>query len=316
MPSDKGNRMEKKILIAVDPSIYTVNALRYAAMLAKKIDVSFSLIHIQPTISNFLQEEARKDPEAIKRLQKQSEKHSEDAITVFEYCLDRFTRFGVSRDKIECFSPMKAHSVAKDILTHAHMKLYDSIIIGRRGLTKIQETLMGSLSKAILENSELIPLWVIDGEINSEKFLLAVDGTTNSFRAVDHLCFILSGNQDAKITLMHVMPAFGSFSGINFNDKECDSCNIDIAADNKKLDNFYGLAKKRFKEAGLTEKQIEIKALRCTANVAKAIICEAEKGHYGTIVLGRRKSGPAVFSSSVSLNVLDSIRNRAVWVVL
>lgn len=76
------------------------------------------------------------------------------------------------------------------------------------------------------------------------------------------------------------------------------------------------LPKKDSKRPGIAEKQIEIKALRCTANVAKAIICEAEKGHYGTIVIGRRKSGPAVFSSSVSLNVLDSIRNRAVWVVL
>lgn len=59
MPSDKGNLMEKKILIAVDPSVYTVNALRYAAMLAQKIDVSFSLIHIQPTISSFLMDEAK-----------------------------------------------------------------------------------------------------------------------------------------------------------------------------------------------------------------------------------------------------------------
>lgn len=308
--------MEKKILIAVDPSIYTVNALKYAAMIAKRIDATFSLIHIQPTISSFLQEEAKKDPESMKKLKSMNEKYSEDAVTVFEYCIDRFTRFGVKRDKIECFSPMKAHSVAKDIIAHANMKLYDAVLVGRRGLTKIQETLMGSLSKSLLENSQLIPLWVVDGDVNSERILLAVDGTTNSFRAVDHLCFMHSGNTEARITLLHVMPAFGSFSGIKFDEKECDTCNIDLAADNKKLDNFYGLARKRFHDAGLTEKQIDVKAIKCTANIGKAIICEAEKGHYGTIVIGRRKSGPAIFSSSVSLNVVGSISNMAAWVVL
>lgn len=308
--------MEKKILIAVDSSVYTVNALRYAAMIAQKINVSFSLIHIQPTISDFLKEDAKNDPEALKKLQKQIEKHNEDAITVFEYCLDRFTRFGVKRDKIECYSPMKAHSVAKDILSHATQKLYDAIIIGRRGLTKIQETLMGSITKALLANSELIPLWVVDGEPASDRILLAVDGSTNSFRAVDHLCFIHTGNPNVKIALMHVIPAFGTFSGINFTDAECDTCNIDIAADNKKLDNFYGLAKKRFEEAGINEKQIEIKVLRCPANVGKAIICEAQKNHYSTIVMGRRKTGPAVFSSSVSQSVLDNMKNMALWIVL
>lgn len=308
--------MEKKILIAVDSSIYTVNALRYASMIAQKIDVSFSLIHIQPTISDFIMEEAKNNPEALKKLQKQIDKHSEDAITVFEYCIERFTRFGVKREKIECYSPMKAHSVAKDILSHATQKLYDAILVGRRGLTKIQETLMGSITKALLEHSELIPLWVVDGEPSSDRVLLAVDGSTNSFRAVDHLCFMHSGNKDVKIGMMHVIPAFGTFSGINFTDKECDTCNIDIGADNKKLDNFYGLAKKRFNEAGISEKQVEIKVLRCPANVGKAIICEAKKGHYGTIVMGRRKAGPAIFSSSVSQNVLDSIKNMALWIVL
>lgn len=309
--------MDKKFLIAVDPSIYTVNALKYAAMIAEKIrDASFSLIHIQPTISDFLMEEAKKNPEALKKIKKQMEKHSDDAITVFEYCIDRFTRFGVSRDRIECYSPMKAQSVASDILNHANQKLYDAIIIGRRGLTKIQEALMGSLTRALLEHSELIPLWVVDGEVDSGRILISVDGSTNSFRAVDHLCFILSGNRDVRITLMHVIPAFGSFSEINFNDKECDTCNIDISADNKKLANFYGLAKKRFSEAGISEKQIEIKIMRCPANVSKAIICEAEKGHYGTIVVGRKKTGSAVFSSSVSRNILESIKNRAVWIVL
>lgn len=244
------------------------------------------------------------------------EKHSEDAVTVFEYCIDRFTRFGVARDRIECFSPMKAQSVAADILSHATQKLYDAIIIGRRGVTKIQEALMGSLTKTILEHSNLIPLWVVDGDVSSEKIMIAVDGSTNSFRAVDHLSFILSGNTDVQITMLHITPAFGSFSGINFNDRECDTCNIDISADNRKLDNFYGLAKKRFREAGLNEKQIEIKIIKCPANVGKAITCEAENGNYGTIVVGRKKTGHAVFSPSVSQNIFDNLKNRAVWIVL
>ena len=50
-------------------------------------------------------------------------------------------------------------------------------------------------------------------------------------------------------------------------------------------------------------------------NVGKAIVDEAKKGNYGTVVIGRRGVSKAFFMGSVSRYVLDRTRNRALWLV-
>ena len=50
-------------------------------------------------------------------------------------------------------------------------------------------------------------------------------------------------------------------------------------------------------------------------NVGKAILDEAKKGNYGTVVIGRRGASKAFFMGSVSRYVLDRISNRALWLV-
>jgi hypothetical protein len=47
--------MEKKVLIAVDDSRHSENALRYAAGMAESAgEMSFVLFHVQPMISQYL----------------------------------------------------------------------------------------------------------------------------------------------------------------------------------------------------------------------------------------------------------------------
>ncbi len=52
-----------------------------------------------------------------------------------------------------------------------------------------------------------------------------------------------------------------------------------------------------------------------TMDLGKAILDEAKKGKYGTVVIGRRGVDRAFFMGSVSRHVLDKISERAVWVV-
>ena len=57
--------MKKKIMIAVDDSIHTKNAIRYACNIAASAtNVYFTLFHLQPMISQFLLDEAEKDPKS------------------------------------------------------------------------------------------------------------------------------------------------------------------------------------------------------------------------------------------------------------
>jgi len=51
--------MKKKILLAVDDSIHSADAIKYAVRMSLPVkDVSYTLFHVQPTISQYLLDKA------------------------------------------------------------------------------------------------------------------------------------------------------------------------------------------------------------------------------------------------------------------
>ena len=60
--------MQKEILIAVDDSRHSKIAVRYAVYIYQALkDVKFSVMHVQPTISQYLLEEAKKNASSLCR---------------------------------------------------------------------------------------------------------------------------------------------------------------------------------------------------------------------------------------------------------
>ena len=63
--------MEKKIMIAVDDSRHSNNAVRYAAGVYEALkDIKFTLMHVQSTISQYLLDEPQKSPQGYAELEK------------------------------------------------------------------------------------------------------------------------------------------------------------------------------------------------------------------------------------------------------
>jgi nucleotide-binding universal stress UspA family protein len=174
---------------------------------------------------------------------------------------------------------------------------------------------MGSTTASLVEHSNVIPVWVVDGEVTSMKIILAVDGSEPSLRAVDHLSFMVGGNDQIKVTLFHVTPTLRDYCVIDFSEGESDMEHVIARGAKQCIDHFYAQAQRKFKEAGLQEKQIELKTVKRTLDVGKAISDEARKGNYGTVVIGRRGTNKAFFMGGVSRYVLDRTSGRAVWVV-
>ena len=77
--------MGKKLIIAVDDSRHSKNAVRYAAGIYKVMeDISLTLMHVQPTISQYLLDEAKKSPQAYAALEKVNRKNTETANHLLE----------------------------------------------------------------------------------------------------------------------------------------------------------------------------------------------------------------------------------------
>jgi nucleotide-binding universal stress UspA family protein len=308
--------VDKKILLAVDESIYSKYAIVYASKFASMSSrLNFVLFHVLPAISQYMIEEAETDFSTKAELRKIVKKNEEKAKNFMANYKEQMVRMGIREDRIEIVTHPRMMGYARDILERAQKSLFDAICIGRRGLTRLQAAFSTSVSKKLLQHSQLIPVWVVDGEVKSNKIMAAVDGSESSLRAIDHLCFMLMGNPEVHITLFHVAAKIGDYCEIDFNDAVGDLEKLVIEGDKRCVQNFFTHAVRKFRESGLSDDQIKIKEVQPRMNVGRAIIEESVKGGYGTVVIGRRGISKSFFMGSVSENVIDKIENRALWLV-
>jgi nucleotide-binding universal stress UspA family protein len=308
--------LKRKILIAVDNSIYSKYAIIYAAKMASVTSqLNYTLFHVLPTISQYLLDDAKTDFKAKAELKRIMQKNQEKAMQFLNNYKDQMIQMGIKEDRVEIIAKPKMLGMARDILETAQKGLYDAICIGRRGLTRIQATFSGSVTKKLLQHSQFIPVWVVDGEVQSKKVMTAVDGSESSLRAVDHLCFMLMENPEINITLFHVAAKIGDYCEIDFSETDADLEKLIIEGDKQCVQSFFMHAVKKFKDAGINENRITIKEVKPRMNVGKAIINELKNGQYGTIVIGRRGISRSFFMGKVSEYVIEKIENSALWLV-
>lgn len=308
--------MEKKILIAVDDAAHSRTAVQYAASLSTVIDnLSFILFHSQPFISQYVMDEARHDPMADIQLSKMLKKNREKAKGLLDRFQSQMIEAGIEASRVKQVTQPKKSGVAKDILDYALANQVDAVVVGRRGLTKVQKAFIGSVTGKLLEHSQVTPVWVINEKVESSKILVAVDGSEGSLRAVDHVAFMLSNNTDAAVTLLHVKPRFRDYAAIDLDIKETDLGEVIAKGEKKQIDDFLGHAFKKFKDAGIQEDQVHVKDVACHVNIGKTIIKEAQKGKFGTVVMGRSGTNNSFFFGSVSRYVLEKAAAFATWLV-
>jgi len=308
--------MEKKILLPIDDSIHSRNAVHYAVKISSAVkNLTYTLFHVQPPISHFLVDEARMDGAKQLDMTRLTQKHEDASKSLLDKSRKSMMSLGVKPEHIQVVTQPRKLGCAKDIIEYAQQGHYDAIAVGRRGLSRFQETFAGSISSNLLEHSRVIPVWVIDGQITSTRIMLAADGSESSLRAVDHLCFMTSGNPDIVITLFHVMPKFSDFCPVVIEGPTDTIEKIFIQGDKHCVDHFHTVAMQRFREAGFQDKQIQLKMVECMYNIGSAVIDEAKSGNFGTVVVGRRGGGNAFFMGSVSRTVLGKSANCALWVV-
>lgn len=308
--------MEKKILIAVDGSMHSKKAVEYALKIRSVVhELSFVLFYVQPNISDYLLEEAKSDVHtrtSLKALIKKNQAESEKLLHEYKTFM---VKSGVPESNIETITRAYIKGVAKDILDFAKKSLYDAILLGKRGVSRLEETFAGSVSSGILEHTDNTPVWTIDGKVANTDFLVAVDGSESALRAIDHAAFMLEKSPDARLTLLHVKPRLRDYCAIQFNDVGEEVEEIIVRGSRKCVADFYEHAKKRLEESGIMTDRISIREVSNMFNIGKTVVTEAEKLGCSNVVIGRTGLGQSFFLGSVSRYVLAKATNCAVWLV-
>jgi len=309
-------KTEKKVLIPIDGSGQSLAAVRYIGGVLKPEKTKIILFHVDPAMpESFL--DLEKSPEFRSRLAPlrawaaQQKKFIDDTMTKASKIL--FIS-GFPADAVSVKIQTKKTGIARDILHEAGTGEYKMVVVGRTGINKFKDLVLGSVANKLIGNLVNIPLVVVGGKPNPNKFIIAFDGSKGSMRSVSTVAAMLN-NTDSEIMICHVIRSIGIEKLILGETPfpEFDWTELCV----KKIEPAIEEAKRKFVSAGLESGKISGKILTEKPSRAGGIIAEAKEGGFGTIVVGRRglSAVEEFFIGRVSRKVLHMAKKMAVWVV-
>lgn len=310
--------MAKKILVAVDGSFCSLNEVHYLGqMFEGAADIFLHLVCIvpsnkQPPVgSDWLAEEEKKNT-----LSGGTQMQLLAAQKHLKIATHHLVRHGFSKEQVTTSVELSRLGVAADLVQLGRAGSYDALLVGRRGIGRLQALFLGSVTKSILEKCWDIPIWVVDGHVDSRTILVPVDGSIHILKAVDHLGYIFKDIAGVEITLFHSTALFARRSELDL-----EKCARSFGAEwcqehlrgNKSV--FHG-PEQLLRENGFDMNSVHRLEVSRGLEAAQDIALQAWHKHFGTIVMGRRD--PDVrkgLLGGVSDRLLGHTSDIAIWLI-
>jgi nucleotide-binding universal stress UspA family protein len=311
--------IERKLLIGIDGSVHALHAVEYVARNCSPVNTRVNLMNVQPAAPEEAFWQVNLD-EDFKRgmMEKYEEARAQctsEATESLQSCKSVLVSAGFSDSSIGIIGQECKQGIARDIIAES-FRGYDAVVVGRRGLGKMESLLLGSVSNKIIQRVNTTPVWVVGGDVRSRRILLAVDGSDEAFRAVQYAAGFAAGSQ-AEVALCHVVRQMGLevFASPLPTDEELDKqlrqkAMFDIQA-------MFNKCRNCLVKAGIAADHVVDLCRFGSMSRAADILMEARSGDYGTIVLGRRGISKVreFLMGRVTSKVLNGAEGLAVWVV-
>lgn len=307
--------MKKEIVIAVDGSMYSDQALSYIINLFAEDDDFYFCLATWISASTSIMPSIADERDSLIPTGNQNKKEI-SAERYLHKAKEKLTAAGIAEERIRTTVELSGYNIASTILQYVTKELPDALLLGRRGFKGITEMLMGSVSAELFRKCHTTPLWIIDGKVKDTDFFVPLDGTVKSLLAVDHLAHICEGRKDVRICLFHCTTFFGKQMTCNpklfyehWDRKWCDK-------HLSETDCLFQGPKQILLDAGIPDANIEILPKTNDLEEARSIISEARKQHCDTIVMGRRSAHMAKgLFGGVSDRTIKRVENLTLWVV-
>jgi nucleotide-binding universal stress UspA family protein len=311
----------KNILIGVDASDYTFEAVRYVGKVMPAEKTRIKLLHVMnPMPDSFydlgLLPAFRHEEMGLRAWEAQQR-------NIMEAFMDRawqlLVSMGYSSEKISATIRKREAGVARDIAAEAR-RGYDALVVGRKGTSALEELVLGSIANKLVSYLAQPPTWIVGGHPSPHKILIAMDSSEYARRALEYI-FELFGRDHPELMLLHVTrgqdltrPSLaGDFLTANWLNK--------VREEFKKAEQVMHLifadCVSYLEQHGADSARIRTKIIPGVYSRAAAIYGEAVEGGYGTIVVGRRGLSRVdeFLMGRVSNKVLQLSEGKAVWIV-
>ncbi|QJT09901.1 universal stress protein [Oceanidesulfovibrio marinus] len=268
--------MERNLLITVSEDQSALFGVRFvASFFTDKNPIKITLLYIAP------------------------DENGNDAATgqALEAARQKCISLGFAECSVQIKSITRRVSLIRDILAEARRGVFDAIVLGRRGVSRLEEMLGESTSRGIIEEVAVTPVWVCRvPDPTRRNVLLCVDGSEQAFRAADHVGFVLGPEQDHDVTLLSV---------------------VEKGSDPAAMDQTLNHAARILRDNGVDASRISQKTVQSSSPQRIIAKMAAEEG-FAVVAVGRTASGNGfitqLFSDSVSANLFHDSGGASLWI--
>ncbi|MBI9084412.1 MAG: universal stress protein [Desulfobacterales bacterium] len=305
----------RNILVAVDGSDQALEAVRFAGITFPPEKTHVLLYHVgSPVPEAFL--DLRKDLEfrsSVVPISAWASQMKKNMEAFMDRSCESLKDSGFSQDAISVEIAKKNKGISRDILQKAK-EGFSAAVIGRTGVSRIKDILMGSVAEKLVGVIKGLPLIVVGGNPSPGKILIAFDGSEGSWRAVNQVAALADPSR-TEILISHVVRPmeipYRSQTVFN-SGHEAQWVDENTRAIIPKLVEAKNLLVNR----GFSEERIVREVLENRYSRAATLAKEAVARGYGTIVLGRRglTMVEEFLMGRVSRKVLQLAKERSVWI--
>ncbi len=309
--------MKKKVLMAIDGSDQSFEAVRYASKILSPNETEIVLFTVVSKIPELIWDmsidPAFHDKVSSALAWEVRQKNMAEQYLEKVRCILLAGKF--PNDAITLTIHQKNKGIARDIATESKDG-YDAVVVGRTGLSKFKDIVIGSIAYKLMEKLVHVPIWVVGDSPKPGKVLVGLDASEGAMKAVDHTGFIL-GHSDFEVVLFNAIESIDilpseseDFFPEGYEEKWFNEIKGGMLT-------LFDEATDRLIKAGFAANRISTKLITRVNSRAGAIVEEAKNGGYGTIVLGRRGLSKLeeFLMGRISNKVLHIAKEMAVWVV-
>lgn len=194
--------MDRHFLIAVSEKKSALMGVRFVGdFFSDKKNIKSTLFYSVPKAPAVWDKERSLEAEHRQKAQeKKSLSKGEAALAAAgKECID----LGFSKDNVFFKLQKQEFSKVADIIQEGEKGRYDAVVIGRRGLSMLEEAFEESVSKELFNEIFTFPVWICKSFApNRKNVLLYLDGSDTCFRMADHLGFILSLEKKHRLDIL------------------------------------------------------------------------------------------------------------------
>lgn len=287
--------MHKRLLVAVsdDPSVYF--GLRFLSrFFTNRDDLSVTLLHMARRAPEVWGDE---DPDLLAMRENLVKTYEERARQVLQTAESLFRYEGFPADNVHSKYLVRQFSRPRELLLEGEEGAYDALVLGRRGIRRVEDMLQRDTCRNVLEEAFCLPVWICRRpDVLRQEVLLCADGSGPSIRMAGHVARMVSDEPRHRVCVLHVRTGQTSEEQAR---EIVDQTTRALVAEGLPEERIFG----RVEQAG---------------HVARTVMARAEAGNFAVVACGRTGAGKGtlerLFLGSVTDELFKRLTGAVLWV--